>query len=134
MSESKFTVGAPIPSSIGRCADLYKEVQQLRLDMEKEVAEVKARENELKQHMIDSLDASDDTGASGLKYRVQIKKKTLPKANDWDSVWAYVIEHGRTDFLQKRLNDKAVMDTLEEAGHIPGIERVNIKDVSVTKI
>ena len=48
-------VGAPMPGSIGLCADEYKRVQQLRLLMEKETDAVKARESEIKNHIIKFL-------------------------------------------------------------------------------
>lgn len=126
--------GGPIPETVGRTADLYAEVRQLRLDMQREVDEIQARESELREHIINNLSASDDTGASGLKYRAQIKKKTKPKANDWSKIHEYIVENDRFDLLQKRLADKAVMDCLEEGIKIPGVEKIHIPDVSITKI
>lgn len=130
----------PIPASVGRCADLYKEVQGLRLAMEKETEEVKSFENGLKQHMIDNLSVSDDTGAAGLKYRVQIVTKTVPRvdteteAGGWSLLWGYIAKTGRFDLLQKRLGEKAIKDMWEQGEVIPGVEKFNAKDVSITKI
>jgi hypothetical protein len=127
-------VGGPIPVSIGRTADLYSDVRQLRLSMEKEVERVKARETELREHIIANLSKSDDTGAAGLRYRAQIVTKDVPRAVDWPAMHAYVQKTGRFDLLQKRLGEKAVMDMVADGQPIPGVEIVKVPDVSITKI
>lgn len=129
-----------IPASYGRCADLYKAVQALRLAMEKEAEEVKSFESKLKDHMINGLSASDDTGASGLKYRVQIVTKDVPRVDTeaedggWPKLWAYIAKTGRFDLLQKRLGEKAVAAFWEQGETIPGVVKFRAKDVSITKI
>jgi hypothetical protein len=127
-------VGGPIPRSIGRTADLYNDVRQLRLAMEKEAEKVKARETELREYMIANLSKSDDTGAAGLRYRAQIVSKDVPRAADWAKVHAYIRKNDRFDLLQKRLGEKAVMDMWEQGEAIPGVEVVKVPDVSITKI
>lgn len=126
--------GAPLPRSIGMCADLYNDVRTLRLQMEKEVAEIQARETEVKDHIINNLSKSDDTGAAGKRYRAQIKLNDTPHATDWKLTWAYIAKHGRFDLLQKRLGEKAVMDMYEAGETIPGIEIMHVPTVSITKI
>lgn len=133
-STNPLEVGGPIPRSIGRVADLYHDIRDLRLSMEKDVDKVKARESELKEYMIANLSKSDDTGASGLRYRAQIVSKDVPRAADWPKVHKFIQETGRFDLLQKRLGEKAVMDMVADNQTIPGIEIVKVPDVSVTKI
>lgn len=134
-----------IPESIGRCADVYKEVQTLRLAMAKEVAEVEAFEKRLKAHMIDNLSRSEDSGAAGLRYRVQRVEKVVPRVvghvdgdedtqAGWQAFWGYVAETGRFDLLQKRLSDKAISDMWAAGETVPGVEPFTSIDVSVTKI
>lgn len=132
-------VGAPMPPSIGRCADLYHDVRELRLAMEKEVAEIKAREDEIKEYMISNLSKSDDTGAAGLRYRVQIVTKTKYniKPDGWGGFTSWMNKNNRFDFIQKRLNDKAVEEYIADTGggSLPHyLDRVNVPTVSVTKI
>ena len=131
---NRFQKGAPIPTSIGRCADLFKEVEELAREMQKEVDAVKARVSELREHMIENLSKSDDTGAAGLKYRVQIKTDTKPKPTSWEEIWTFIYENDRFDLLQKRLSDKAVMDMFEAGEPVPGVERIHIPKLSITKI
>jgi hypothetical protein len=127
-------VGSPLPKSVGLRADLYSEVRSLRLAMDKEVEKVKAREAEIRESIISDLSKSDDTGAAGLKYRAQIVTKTVPKLSDWSAFTGYILAHDRFDLIQKRVSDKAVMDMLEQGEVVPGIEKMNIPEVSITKI
>ncbi len=128
-------VGAPLPESIGRCADLYSEVRALRLAMDKEVDAVKKRESEIREHIINSLSKSDDTGAAGLKYRAQIVMKKTVKVNEWPVLWSWAKKNDRMDTFQKRLNETMAKDFLEQEGRVlPGCEVINVPDVSITKI
>jgi len=145
-------VGSPLPQSIGRCADLYNDVRQLRLTMDKEVEKVKARETEIREYIINNLSKSQDTGAAGLRYRAQIVTKTVYKLADWGVFTAWVRKNDRFDMLQKRLGEKAVEDWVEDPANwvdsvdpktgeavkvrrtLPGTERLHIPDVSITKI
>ncbi len=127
-------VGAPLPKSIGRCADAFKEVQELRLAMDKDVKRIKDRENEIKDHIIEHLSASDDTGASGLKYKALIKTDVKASADDWEEIYDYVVENDRFDLLGKSVNQKTVKELWDNDESVPGVKKVNVKTVSITKI
>jgi hypothetical protein len=130
----EYQTGAPLPASIGLCADLYAEVRELRLAMQKMVDDVKARESEVREHIIDNLSKSDDTGAAGKRYRAQVVTKLKPALKNWDAFVGYMLMHNRFDLVQKRMNERAVLDMLEEGEGVPGVERFNAVDVSITKI
>lgn len=136
MTEQNYLeVGAPVPKSIGRCADLYAQVRDLRRAMDKEVEAVKARETELREHIINSLSKSDDTGAAGLLYRAQITIDDVVRVKDWSTVWRWAKDNDRPDIYQKRLSEKAVTDWIAQNGKaIPGTEVVHVPNVSITKI
>ena len=130
----EYREGSPLPTSIGLCADLYSEVRELRLAMQKHVDAVKQRENEVKEHIISNLSKSEDTGAAGKRYRAQITTKDVPALKDWDAFTAFVAEHGRWDLLQKRVSNKPVTDLWEDGEDVPGVEKFKTVDVSITKI
>lgn len=130
----EYEKGAPMPASIGLCADQFSEVRELRLAMQKIVDNVKAREDELKEHIIQNLSKSDDTGAAGKKYRAQIVRKAVPTLKDWDAFTRFVAESKRFDLIHKRVADKTVKDMWEAGEAVPGVEKFNVVDVSITKI
>lgn len=128
-----------IPESVGRRADLYAEIRALRLQMAKEVEDVQAFETKIRGSLIADLaqakEAGGDTGAAGVKYRVQLVSKEKPRIVDWGALTAWIRKNDRFDLLEKRLSSKAAMDFAEnENRDVPGTERVLIPDVSITKI
>lgn len=127
--------GGPVPQSIGRCADLYHDLRDLRLAMEKQVDAIKARETEIREHIINNLSKSADTGAAGLRYRAQIITKSVVKVLDWGVVHSWIKKNDRFDMLQKRLAEKAVAEWMAAENRIlPGTEPMDVPDVSITKI
>lgn len=136
--------GSPMPASMGRCADLYHDVRELRLAMEKEVAEIQARETEIQNYIIDNLSKGADTGAAGLRYRAQVVPKRKPRIagvtdaypqGGWGAFCSWVRKNDRFDMIQKRLAEKAVEDWQAENERVlPGLEMINIPTLSVTKI
>jgi hypothetical protein len=132
--KQEYHTGAPLPTSIGLCADLYAEVRELRLAMQKLVDDVKARESEVREHIINSLSKSDDTGAAGKRYRAQVVTKLKPTLKDWNAFTHFVEDYGCWHLLQKRMNERAVLDMLEEGESVPGVEKFNAVDVSITRI
>lgn len=132
-----FKVGAALPASIGRCADLYHDVREMRLAMEKEVEEVKARETEIQEHIIGMLSVGEDTGAAGLRYRAQVVVKRKPRLADWPIFWTWIRKNDYLGMVQRRINEKALEEWLADnpdRGAAPGTEMVQVKSLSVTKI
>jgi len=123
----------PLPS-VGRCADLYRELRDLRLQMEKETARVQKAEARVREHIIANLSKSSDTGAAGLKYRAQIVTKQRPTVSDFQAFGDFVMRNGRLDLLQRRINDKAVMEMLDAGEKVAGVEKMTVVDVSITKL
>lgn len=129
--------GEPLPSSMGRCADLLHDVRDLRLAMEKQAAEIAERESEIKEYIIANVRKGGDTGASGLKFRVQVipERKPILTPDGWGGFTSWMNKHGRFDFIQKRLSDKPIMEFEGEEKRLPpGLEIMNVPKLSLTKI
>ncbi len=127
-------VGARLPKTLGRCADAYHEVRELRLAMDKDVKRVKERENEIHDHILEHLSKSDDTGASGLKYKALVTSKEKASADDWEDIYDYIMENDRFDLLGKSLNQKTVAELWDNDEKVPGVKKVHVKSLSITKI
>jgi hypothetical protein len=133
--DDRFIAGSPLPTSVGRCADLYAEVREVRLAMDKEVEAVKKRESEIREHIINNLSKSDDTGAAGLRYRAQIIVKEEVKVVDWGVLWSWAKKNDRSDTYQKRINTTMAKDWMKEEGRVlPGTEKILVPDISIQKI
>ena len=126
--------GAPLPVSLGACADLYHDVRALRLEMQKQVDAIQARETEVKEHIIASATVTD-AGAVGRRYIARVISKAKPQIADWGVFCSWVRKNDRFDCLQKRISEDAVKQTMDaESRVLPGLQIVNVKDVSLTKV
>lgn len=126
--------GAPMPKSLGACADEYHEVRELRLAMQKEVDAVAARERELMHHLLENLSASSDTGVAGQRYRAQIRTSEAYTVVDYDDLYDYIAENDRFDLLAKKISTTAVKEMYGKGVRVPGTQPIQVKKVSVTKI
>lgn len=133
MSKISYTAGAPIPKSLGRCVDELKAVSLLRLEMDKEVKEVKKREAELTEHLLENL-AQSSTGVSGRKYRAQVTSTPKPTVEDWEAIYDFVVENDAFEIMAKSLNNKAIEERWANDEQVPGVGKIHVKKLSVTKL
>ena len=94
------------------------------------------QEAEVKEYLINNLSKRDERGAVGKSYQATIVKKEIPRIADPTKFYAYMAKNKAWDMMQKRLNEAAVKDRLENArgGKLPGIEIFPALSVSLTKI
>lgn len=125
---------------LNQCPDEFKRVQGIRLAMQKEVEAVEAYEKALKRHMIDSI-PKDTSGVFGLQYKAQVVTKPTIRVSEggWPALLGWVRQSGRFDILQKRVNPAPLLelwngDPQTQGLAIPGTERANDIDLSVTKV
>lgn len=132
-----FGVGGDIPNAPGIAGDLLWMVTQERLAIEKEAKELKSRESEIKQYLIDYFEEHKDegNGAIGKERQTMYEKETHFAVKDWDALWSFIFKNRRTDFVQKRLGEQAAKDYFETEGEVPpGCHRVHVPKISSTKI
>lgn len=133
-TDPRFVKGEAMPTTTGAQADLYAEVREKRLAMDKEAAAVKDRETEIFNTIIATLNESTDTGAAGKHHRVQRVTKTVQNVADWPAFWGFIQQTGSFEMLQKRLADKAVTEYTEANGLPPGIVTAEVATLSFSKI
>lgn len=109
---------------------IYRAVREERLEADKAAGRLETFEKLVQETIIAEVPV--DKGFVSDGYSFVVVNKEVPTIKDWAAVLAYIGETGRTDFLQKRLSEKAVTDT-EEWWKLPGIQRFNALKLSVTK-
>jgi len=124
-----------LPKSMGACADLLYDVREQRYAADRLAQELKAEEERIKNHIIDKLD-KESSGAAGKHHRVQVVRKWKPRIDPtkWDKFYAWVSKHNRFDLLQKRLSEVAAKELMEAGKKVPGMDKFNYVDVSLTKV
>ena len=127
-------IGAPVPMSLGDCADALAEIRDLRIELEHRASAVEEREKEIEQHIIASLEKERMTGVVGSKYTAKVVPKVSPVIDDWQNFTAWVLRTQQTQVLYRRVNAKAV-DEIRAAGQpLPdGVGMKSTPKLSLTK-
>jgi len=126
--------GGPMPASLGRCADLLYDVKQLRLEMQRQTDEIKARETEITNHIISNANA-DNQAFGGQHHIAKIVKEEEPVIEDWGVFCSWVRKNDRFDLIQKRINSKAVSEVNATQGRsLPGLGTFTAVKISLTKL
>lgn len=128
-----------IPKSLAHCADLMYTLDKERLALDKASEELKKKVAQLKEHIINTLPASEATGVAGKLVRVCIVPKERPNVEDWDKFYAFILKQSKKDpgvwaLLQKRVGDAAVKEYWEAGKDVPGVGHFQYKSLSVNKL
>lgn len=126
-----------LPKTTGAVIDALYKIRTERIEFQRkcdaEVAQMKAAETELKDHLIATLGKSSLDGAKGKLATVAVVRTTVPSVKDWPAVYEYVRENDAFDLFEKRLNKTAFRDRLEAGEAVPGCEVVEVVDLSLNK-
>lgn len=129
---------AKFPSKLGACIDLAYSLRAERLafqkQMEDRLEEMKAEEKAINDHIINSFTKSDINGAKGSICTASLIPFTVPHVKDWPAVWAWIAKNKAWDLMEKRMAKVAYRERLEAGQAIPGVERFDGVNLSLTKI
>ena len=121
-------------SNIGTLIDGLYALRSRRLELTKEVENMKSQETTMRQQIIMELDNIGLAKASGTEATVGITMSIQPEIEDWDEVHKYIRELDRFDLLQKRISVVAWRDLINEEGTlVPGTLVTEVRDISLTK-
>lgn len=123
-----------LPKSLPAAVDLYYQLREKRLEMDKAAAEVKKQESYVREHLIQTVPKSNMTGLAGKLCRVTVVTKEKFKVGDWQKFYAYLVKTKRFDLMQKRISDTAVAEMVDNGVKIPGVEKESYVDLSVNKV
>jgi hypothetical protein len=129
---------AKFPSKLGACIDLAYTARAERIDKQREfdavIEEMKSRESEIKDHIINTFAKSDIDGAKGSICSASITRSVVPHVKDWPLVYKFIEKTKAWDLMERRMNKTAFRDRLTEGVKIPGVEAFEMVDLSLTKI
>lgn len=118
---------------LGTAIDKLYELRARRLEAEKVIKTMKSEELALRVTIKRMLDAASLEGGRGQLASTSIQYSTEPTPKDWSAIYDYIRENDAFDMLQRRLASTAVKDRWESGIIIPGIEKFDTWDLSVTK-
>jgi hypothetical protein len=115
--------------------DKYYDARETRYKIQRELKVMEEQEKWMRNFIIESLQKTKGTtGIAGKLAKVLLVDKEKIIAEDWAAVDAYVIKNKATDLYQRRLSDEAVKERWERKEKIPGISKLHVQDLSVSKL
>lgn len=124
----------PLPRTLGACADRLGQLQERRRAMERDIADIKAEEKRISDHLIAELPKADAMGIAGKTKRATVRTKDVPTVQDWSALHAYVRKKNEFSLLQRRVADAAVRERWEAGKKLPGIEPYRVVLVRLTDL
>ena len=122
------------PTKLGACVDKAYALRAERLEIEKQAEEIKKQEAALKDHIIATFSKADIEGAKGKVASASVSRSVKGNVKDWAAVYQYITSHDAFDLMERRLNNKAYRDRLDEGEAVPGVEPFDVITLSLTKI
>lgn len=77
---------------------------------------------------------NDQRGVTGKVGRVEVKRKDIPKADDWAKIYSYIKKTGSFDLLNKAINRTAVQERWDQKKNVPGIGKFTADVISLTGV
>jgi hypothetical protein len=114
------------PKSLAACADLLYSVREERLAAQKVADALKEKETLLQEHLINNLPKSQAGGIIGKLASVVLDSKVVPKVEDWDALYKYVLKTKSFSFLQRRLSETAIQEIWDNGKEVPGVSQFKV--------
>lgn len=121
-------------TKMGALADELHEIRDARLAVSKLADAIKAEEQRITDHIIETVDANSEGGVIGKRFKATIVRESKPVVDDWDKFYEHVRKTKSFDLLNKALNAGSVKERWEDGKEVPGVGSFQAKKLSVTKV
>jgi hypothetical protein len=122
-----------LPKTLGGCVDRLFVIRAERSKLSVVDTKLDEERKAIEARLIEELPASHAEGITGKLARATIISKRVGSVANWTKLQAFIKKTGSFELLQRRLNQEAVAERWEAKKHLPGVEGVTTKKVSLTK-
>lgn len=122
-----------ISSLLPDLIDNYIATRDRRLLLDKQAADLKEQEEDLKKIIISKFREGFITAQGSKNGIVKMKRSVEPVPNDWSLIYDYIQDHDAFDLLHKRLTAVAVKARWDDGVDIPGVGSTEVFTLSVSK-
>ena len=114
-------------------AQEYDSTRAQRLELDRQAAAVKEVELELRQQLMDMLQALDINSVGDNEKIYALVQKPEPTVEDWNALHAHIKKTGEFELLYRRVNPAAIKERWELHKQVPGVKQFIAITLSVTK-
>lgn len=121
--------------TIGELIDAMYRVRQKRLEKQKLVDDLKAKQNQIEAMLMDALGKQNTRKGEGSLASASVSTAINPTATDWDALNRWILRHKELALFQKRLSAPRFRELLEEYPRgIPGLDSYKQKTINLRKL
>lgn len=124
---------AGLPKTVGTTIDNLYSLREKRMALQREADKIKKQERELTDHAVTLCRKARVDKASGKLATFSHGLKSIAVVEDWEEFHAFVEDNDAWDCVQKRLNQKAILDRIEDGVTIEGITTENVITTALRK-
>lgn len=121
------------PKTLGACVDKLYEMREKRLKLAAEVEKMQGQEYELREHILTMMNEQDMEKATGKLASASMKPTIVARVQDWDVFYEYIRKNKAFFLLQRRVNDSAYREILENNKTVPGVESARVVGLNLNK-
>jgi hypothetical protein len=121
-----------ISSHLPDLIDAYIAYRTQRLAKDREAAEIKELEEQVKDAIISKFREQGLTAMGANNGVVKMAKTVEPQGQDWLEIWKYIRETDQFDLLHKRLSSTAIKERWEAGEEIPGVGKQDVYKLTVS--
>lgn len=122
-----------IPKTLPECVDMYDQLREERLALQKQAAELGEREGKLREHLIDNI-SKTSPGVIGSNKKVVVVVQPIPRVADEKAYFKFASRKGNEDLVKHVPDIKAIQERWDNGKTVPGVESFNVVKLSLTKI
>lgn len=124
---------APKGQTLGEKIDQLYEMRAKRLEAARQVEEMKRLEKLHQFGIMEELKALKLQGSKGNVATATITTDTTARVVDWKKFHKYLLKTGELDLMQQRISVTAWKERVADGKQVPGVEGVDVEDLSLTK-
>lgn len=124
---------APRKETLGDRIDRLYEMRAKRIEAARAVDDMKREEKTLSAAIMEELKSMNLVGSKGNVATASITKDITARVIDWKKFHKYLLKTGELDLMQQRISVTAWRERVGNGIQVPGVEGVDIEDLSLTK-
>jgi len=121
-----------ISSNLPDVVDNYISLRAQRLSLDKQVADLKKQEEEIKDHLISEFRSQGLSALGGKAGICKLHMSVEPEVTDWPTLYTHIKETDNWDLLHRRLTTTAVKLRWEEDETVPGVGKYEAYKLTVS--
>jgi hypothetical protein len=111
----------------------YIELRDRKKDLRDEEKEINGEMNEIEEEFKEYLDREDCDRATYKGFTVYRTKSIVPKVEDWERFWKYVLRQRADYLIERRPSVTGCRELFQTKGKIPGLEPFEKHKIGVQK-